>query len=187
MDNYDNLTVEELVVASRGHDDSAFAELVKRYTPLMNKAISGFLDKGLSEDDLFCEATVALHTATLRYDLEQKSVTFGLFARICVHHRLIDLFRRDQTRPELVEFDVNELSAEDELVEGLATKERALQLLSDAQRVLSDYEYRVLLLHIQGYKTSAIAEELSKNSKSVDNAKLRIFRRLREHFGKGEN
>ena len=45
--------------------------------------------------------------------------------------------------------------------------------------LLSDYEYSVLLLHIQGYKTAAIAKVLGRTAKSVDNAKSRLFRHLR--------
>jgi DNA-directed RNA polymerase specialized sigma24 family protein len=59
-------------------------------------------------------------------------------------------------------------------------RERLGALFLYARQVLSDYEYSVLLYHIQGYKTSAIAERLGKSSKSVDNAKARVFRRLRQ-------
>lgn len=187
MDNYDSCSVKELIIASRGHDDSAFCELAKRYAPMMKKVIAGFDDSPLSEDDMFAEATVALHTALLRFDLDQEDVTFGLFARICIQHRLIDVLRREQARPELVDVDIDDITSEDEPFEGIVTRERINELLSGAQKVLSEYEYTVLLLHIQGYKTSAIADRLSKSSKSVDNAKSRIFRRLRDIFGKGEN
>ena len=49
-----------------------------------------------------------------------------------------------------------------------------------AKSALSDYEYSVLIYHMHGYKTAQIAERLGKTSKSVDNAKARVFRRLRE-------
>ena len=187
MDNYDNASIKELILASREHDDTAFCELAKRYAPLMNKVISGFSDAHLSADDMFAEATVALHTALLRFDVEQSEVTFGLFARICIQHRLIDIFRREQTRPELVDLNIDEITSEDEPLEDIVSRERISELLLGAQKALSEYEYKVLLLHIQGYKTSAIAKKLAKSPKSVDNAKSRIFRRLREIFGKSEN
>ena len=187
MNNYENLSVEELIKASREHDDSAFAELVRRYNPLMVKLVSSFDDSESSPEDLLAEATVALHTALLKYNLEQSKVTFGLYARICINNRLIDVLRREEARPEVVEYDIEEYSSGDEPIEGIVSRERVSEMLSSAQRVLSDYEYKVLLLYIQGYKSAAIAKELSKTSKSVDNAKARIFRRLREMYGKGEN
>ena len=186
MNNYDKFSVRELIIASRERDDSAFAELVKRYTPLMNKVIALLGESAMSFDDLFAEATVALHTALLRYDLDQDAVTFGLFARICIQHRLIDILRREENRPEVCDVDVDNIISEDEPLEDIVARERTLELLSGAQKALSEYEYKVLLLHIQGYKTAAIASMLSRSAKSVDNAKSRIFRRLRQIYGKAE-
>jgi DNA-directed RNA polymerase specialized sigma24 family protein len=52
-----------------------------------------------------------------------------------------------------------------------------------ARDLLSDYEYQVLMLHIQGYKTSEISAAVGRDTKSVDNAKARLFRRLRDALG----
>jgi DNA-binding CsgD family transcriptional regulator len=50
--------------------------------------------------------------------------------------------------------------------------------------VLSDYEYSVLMLYVNGDTTVEIARKLSKDEKSVENAKTRMFRRLRESAAK---
>ena len=42
MHNYDKLDVEDLIIKTRERDDFAFSELVRRYTPMINKVISGF-------------------------------------------------------------------------------------------------------------------------------------------------
>ena len=65
---------------------------------------------------------------------------------------------------------------------GVENREAIELIMGGARRLLSDYEYRVLMLHIQGYKTRQIAEKLSKTPKSIDNAKARLFKRLREEF-----
>ena len=65
----------------------------------------------------------------------------------------------------------------------LEEREMFNRILTSAKDVLSDYEYRVLMLHIQGYKTADIAASLSKSAKSVDNAKARLFKRLRAEIG----
>ena len=39
-------------------------------------------------DEAFSEACVALHSALGTYDISQNKVTFGLYARTCVYHRL---------------------------------------------------------------------------------------------------
>lgn len=173
--------VDSLIVRCRQHDDEAFDELVNKYTPMIRKVISGFC----SADDfgeLFSEACVALHTAAQRYDMEQKEVTFGLYARICVRNRILDLLRVREGGLAVSDCDVEQVIVDDDPEGKLVERETFDNILKSARVILSDYEYRVLLLHIQGYKTAAIAEMLSRSAKSVDNAKARLFKRLRKEL-----
>ena len=183
MKIYEKMEAEELVVACRERDDAAFAELVTRYTPMMRKVAASFVDAPVSEDELYAEACVALHSAAMRYDVLQSGVTFGLYARVCVHNRLVDLCRRASVLPTVVDVDSETLTDGSSVESGLIRREAVEMLMSGARRLLSDYEYKVLLLHVQGYKTAVIARMLSRTPKSVDNAKSRLFRRLREEFG----
>ena len=179
-----NVDVEKLVLQCREHNDVAFAELVGLYTPLIRKVISGFGLDTIDADELFSEACVALHQAVMNFDVSQKDVTFGLYARVCIHHRLIDMQRRRRTRPDFLDLD-EEIAESDPSPEAtLVARERFESIITNARSVLSDYEYSVLILHIQGYKTAAIAKHLSRTPKSVDNAKARLFRRLREVVGR---
>ena len=172
----------DLIHRCRERDNDAFSELVNRYTPLMNKEVGEFSASGIGFDELFSEACIALHSATLKYDTEQSTVTFGLYAKVCIRHRLIDLVRANSSSSES-DIDVEKISVTPSLDSRLADAERFKLLMNRSKSVLSDYEYKVLLLHVQGYKTAQIAEMLGRESKSVDNAKNRIFRRLRETIG----
>ena len=179
----ENTEIRSLILGCRNHDDAAFDELVRRYTPMMRKVISSFGSSTHDFDELFCEACVALHTAAQRFDLEQSEVTFGLYARICVRHRIVDFLRLDYHVPDISDCDIEQVSDVDSVVSGLLQRETFEALLKSCLDLLSDYEYRVLMLHIQGYKTAAISKMLCRTSKSVDNAKSRIFRRLRAEVG----
>ena len=183
MNLYENTDINTLILRCRDRDDEAFDELVRRYTPLMRKVITGFDQTAYEYSELFSEACVALHIAAGRFDLEQSEVTFGLYARICIRNRIVDLIRVAESDPDISERDVEGLSYESNLERRLEEREIFNNLLLSAKDLLSDYEYRVLLLHIQGYKTAAIASMLSRSAKSVDNAKSRLFRRLREEIG----
>jgi RNA polymerase sporulation-specific sigma factor len=81
------------------------------------------------------------------------------------------------------DIDVDSITVTPSLDSRLADAERFELLMQKSKGILSDYEYKVLILHVQGYKTSQIAEVLGREPKSVDNAKNRIFRRLRESIG----
>ena len=182
MDVYRNTDISELLLLCRQHDDEAFDELVRRYTPMIRKVISGFGGRSADYSELFSEACVALHIAAGRFDLSQNEVTFGLYARICVRNRILDLLRAAESERNIADYDV-EMMAEGESVETkIADREEFDIILGSAKRLLSDYEYSVLLLHIQGYKTAAIAKALGRSAKSVDNAKSRLFRRLRSEL-----
>ena len=183
MDMHKDTDVGDLIIKCRSHDDSAFDELVRRYTPMMRKVIAGFDNVCCDFDELFAEACVALHTAAQRFNVEQDEVTFGLYARICVRNRIVDLLRNSESERNISDCDIEQMADESSVETSLVERERFNHILSSAKTLLSDYEYRVLLLHIQGYKTAAIASMLGRSAKSVDNAKSRLFRRLRQEIG----
>jgi RNA polymerase sporulation-specific sigma factor len=148
----------------------------------MNKEVGDISANGISFDELFSEACIALHSAALKYDTEQSTVTFGLYAKICIRHRLLDLVSASSSVTES-DIDVDSITVTPSLDSRLADAERFELLMQKSKGILSDYEYKVLILHVQGYKTSQIAEALGREPKSVDNAKNRIFKRLRETIG----
>lgn len=176
---YENLEISDLIVKVRERDDVAFSELVKRYTPMINRVITGFSSSFVSRDEAFSEACVAIHKAALSYDVGQTDVTFGLYARICVHRRLSDLFSASSREHIDDGIEVENIVVNDSVEAMLLFKEKVQSFISVARDVLSEYEYRVFLLYIQGYDTAAICKELSKDRKSVENAKARMLKTLR--------
>ncbi len=183
MNSYEQIDVSELVLLCREHDDAAFAELVRRYMPMMRKVVSSFPAVSLDYDELIQEACVSLHSAVVNYDLSQDSVTFGLYARICISHRMLDLARA--AKPAAVDIDgcAEDRSDSDSIESELVSRETFELVMKSAKELLSDYEYKVLMLHIQGYKTPEISAIVGRDTKSVDNAKSRLFRRLRGALG----
>lgn len=175
--------IEALIIGCRNHEDEAFDELVRRYTPMMRKVICSFQTASYDFGEMFSEACVALHTAAQRYDLGQNEVTFGLYARICVRNRILGLLRLLDSEPTYSDCNVEQMGEDEGPEADIIERESVDRIVNSARNLLSDYEYRVLMLHIQGYKTSVIAQTLGRTAKSVDNAKSRIFRRLRAELG----
>ena len=182
MDFYSGMSISELIVAARMHDDSAFSELLSRYTPMINKVIGGFSASVFRYDEAFSEACFAFHRAVLSYDLSRSSdVTFGLYARICIYRRLCDLSAKNGKEETIVDLDVDLISGDNNNIEQrLVGRERMSEYLSKARGILSEYEYEVFILYIDGYSTEEISEKLGKDIKSVENAKSRMFRRLHQ-------
>ena len=181
MDSYIDTPSDEMILAARERDDAAFSALVTRYTPMINKVISGFSDPRFRYDEAFSEACVALHRAVMSYDVSKSpSITFGLYARICVYRRICDLFRKVSRESLAVDVDVESIGAGSNIEQRLVGRERISEYLEKAHSILSEYEYSVFILYIDGYSTAEISKKLSKDTKSVENAKLRMFKRLRE-------
>ena len=171
----------QLIALVKAGDDLAFSELVSRYTPLINREISDFSIPTATEDELISEAYFALHSAAKSYDCD-RHLTFGLYAKICIHNQLID-FARKASHVVRGDVDVEKISVTPKIASKLADAEDFYNILGISKSLLSDLEYKVLIYHVQGYKTAKIAEALATTPKAVDNAKNRLFTKLRTHFG----
>lgn len=182
MNSYADLDLNELILLVRDKSDAAFSELLFRYGPLINSISSGFITSSFSFDEAFSDACVALHKAAMSYDLMQTEVTFGLYARICIYRRLCDTvarFQRNEKAVRIEEVDVDRLSDGTNIESRIVGRERMQEYLSRVRSILSDYEYQVFLLYIEGESTASIAKKMGKTSKSVDNAKARMLKHLR--------
>lgn len=180
MDFLSDTQLIALIQACRAGDDAAFSQLFSHYTPLLH-SITRKID---TEDaDAFAEACIGLYKAVMSFDTEQSSVTFGLYARICITRRLSDYLRARGVREDrLSDLDVDSIAVPGGIEARLVRMEESMELRSRARALLSEYEYRVFLMWLQGYKTGAIAQELAVEAKSVDNAKARITKKLRDGF-----
>ncbi len=162
----------------RSGDEDSFTDLCEMYGPMM-QASAVHLD--VDYDEVFSEACMALFRAATTYDVEQSEVTFGLYARICVRRGIIDYIRRTSV-DRMVDEDMNveELAADDDADAILIEGEERERFHRGARDLLSEYEYRVLLMWLEGEKTAEIALALDVSAKSVDNAKARIQKKLRD-------
>ena len=176
--------LKSLISKTRLGENGAFAELVEMYTPLINKLVSGFIGPSILYSEAFSEACIALHKAAVSYNLESTDVTFGLYARICIRRKLLDLVSRVSRDANLLGQEGEIFDTECDVETTLIVRESMERYLKAVRAILSEYEYNVLTLYIDGRTTAEISETLGKDAKSVDNAKARIFRRLREKSDK---
>ena len=181
MQELDKIEVSDLILEVREGSDEAFSELMRRYLPMIKKVSAGFSGGKIRSDEAFCEASVAFYKAAKTYDIGRAEVTFGLYARICVYRRLCDLAGKERLKEDLFSTLVVDIICVPSGIESaLLMKERMESALLFVKSLLSEYEYEVFVLHLEGYTTASIARLLGKSAKSVDNAKARAVKRLRE-------
>jgi DNA-binding CsgD family transcriptional regulator len=83
---------------------------------------------------------------------------------------------------EEMDFDVDSIAVPGGVQFMLEHRERSAHFLSVAKRVLSELEFDVYRYWMLGYKTSEIASALGASAKTVDNAKNRMWKKLRSHL-----
>ena len=187
MESKEVRDVTDLLLRCRARDDAAFAELVRLYTPMINKTVSSFFEAPYDVSEAYSEACVVLHRAAISYDLGQTEVTFGLYARVCIRNRIIDMLRQKKAEPVVSDVDIETLTVRGGIEERLIMTEAVENYRRIARSVLSKYEYKIFLCVLKGLKTAEIADLLGKSAKSVDNAKSRIWHVMRETLGHTES
>ena len=173
-----------LLLSAKNGDQSAFSELVKIYSPLidsMSERYGKFSDSdgGKPErDDMRQEACIGFYRALVTYDTEQDGVSFGLYAKICIRNRLVSILRKKKSENKRI--PKSELPVES----AAAPQERRTdksELMALVDRKLSGYEKKVFLLYLDGASYGEISAKVGKPEKSVDNALFRARKKLRQH------
>ena len=178
MDKDSNKELTELIEAARAGDDTAFTALVNAYKPMIDGLIRTY---SLDERDVFTDACLRFRIAVQRYD-PTRGLTFGLFAKICVEKAMLDAIKaKDRDKAHLVdgEVDVDTIAVPGGIQAMLEHRERSARFVSLAREALSGLEFDVFRYWMLGYKTSEIASTLGMSAKAVDNAKNRMWTKLR--------
>jgi len=178
--------ITALIKGVRNGDGVAFEQLLCRYTPLLDAAVARFANTEHTRpyvDDLKQEATLVFYNAILNYDVDNESVEFGLYAKICVTNALISQLRilsrvKTEQLPENVEGA--EYAVHDEPAHALIENESLERIDGIIKGNLSAFEYRVWCLYASGKTARDIGALVGKSEKSVSNAVYRIRKKLRE-------
>ena len=182
--------VSDVTLAKNG-DKDAFARLLEAYTPLISSLSSQFYSDDISAnvvmEDLMQEASIAFYNAVRSYT-EGKNTTFGLYAKICIRNRLVSYMRRMCVGVDVKTEDIEKLidssvaPQTDSPLELLISEEEVKTMQENIRSVLTDYEYSVFSLFVQGTAVSEIASELNAGEKSVHNAISRVRSKLKKMY-----
>ena len=178
-------TDEELVLRSRDGDKQALDELVTRYADLVRRRARGFFLVDGETEDLIQEGMMGLYGAVLDYRQNETGKSFKNFAYLCVSRRIYDAVKRSKSKKNeplnnsvpdtLADFWVSEVpSPEDEMILSDERKEFKQKMTA----LLSDFEFKIFTMYIDGMSCTEICETTGKSVKSVDNAVQRSKRKL---------
>lgn len=181
-------TSEELLQAANDGDSSAFEEIAKRYSIVINAIAKSFDVPDSERDDLCQEGLIALYRAVCNYDSSMSG--FSTFASVCIKRAMITFIRNHVSKVGKNGAYVTEISLDESFDDILSdenamlpdelyiSKETVKNLKRSAAKLLSDYEKCVFLMYLDDLSASEIAECVGRSIKSVENALVRIRRKL---------
>ena len=169
----------------REGEDEAFEALCELYAPLLRNMVARFSAHSCEADnaELSQEARYALYKASVTYSSKDGAVTFGLYARICVYHKLIDYKKKNGAEAGVCSID--ELA--DVFVEqdadpsaSMISAERVAEIYRKAASVLSSFERQIFdLCLVEEFSIAKTASVLGKSEVSVRNALFRVRTKLK--------
>ncbi len=180
---------------------SAFEKLIAKYHSFVKLKASSYFMSGGDVDDLVQEGLIGLTKAVRDYRSDREA-SFRSFAELCITRQIITAIKtasRQKHAPLNSYLSLNhspgnqdegECSLGD-ILPGSPVYDPLNQVISSEEvdslkdcitRLLSKLETRVLKLYMEGRSYEQIAEMLSCDTKSVDNALQRIKRKVDLHL-----
>lgn len=144
------------------------------------KIIASSFNAGEFTEDLIQEGLAALYCATKSYDTG-RGVPFDAFAVTCIKNAMISALRKNNKASALFcDYDessnmVSTTPGPDELALMTEDFQNIKSLIKDN---LSEFEYKVLCLYLNGVSYAQIAKSTGKTVKSIDNALTRTKKKL---------
>lgn len=179
-------TDEELVLLYRNGDKSALDELMLRHSGLVRSCARGFFLVGGETEDLIQEGMIGLYHAIQDYKSGEDSSSFKNFAYLCVSRRIIDAVRSATNKKNApAQYFLSALPYETvgsglDPVDLLILEDERKELSKKMSKALSDFEFRITTMYVEGMSSAEICEATGKSAKSVDNALQRSKRKLQQ-------
>jgi RNA polymerase sigma factor, sigma-70 family len=176
---------DALVSLAQSGDKQATEELLLKYAGLVRGRARGFFLIGGETEDLIQEGMVGLYHAVGEYRPDREDgMSFKNFAYLCVSRRIIDAVKASARKKNVPlnnyvslfqsEWAMPISSPEDEVIRS----EDRREFLQKMSKELSDFEFRVTVMYMDGLSCAEICEATGKDGKSVDNAIQRSKKKL---------
>lgn len=195
MEEYRNLSDEQLIERLRGGDTKVMDYILDKYKPLVRKKANAMYLIGGDTDDLIQEGMIGLFKAIRDYDVG-KDTSFSVFAQLCVTRQIYSAVEASnrkkhtplntyisfysQTGEEGKPLAETLISDESYNPEELVIDQENVQLFWEKLREqLSTMERQVLDEYLSGLNYQQIAEKMGKSPKAIDNALQRIKGKIR--------
>lgn len=197
--DFSNMTDEEVVRYAQDGVDDAYDHLLRKYEKLVHIWTRPYFLQGAEDDDLLQEGMIGLYKAIR--DFTPGSSSFWSFAKLCIVRNVISAIK-GTTRQKHIPLNqytslhkpVYDAEGDRTLMEVLTDnkvydpeklvidRERLLHTQRQIKKILSEFEYKVFRLYINGLTYKEMAARLGTHTKSIDNALCRIKLKIQREF-----
>ena len=181
VENYEILSDEEIVTLINSGKIELLQVIIERYLPKILFLVKKYCPES-DREDAVQEATFALYSAVKNYKNEKSS--FATFASLCIRRSVYTGLKQnnrakhipDELLQPINDVEIPDCNSPEKI---FFDRESYKSLANSIKLELSGLEYSVLQLFLSGKRYTEIAHELNISEKSVNNALIRIRKKLK--------
>lgn len=190
--------VTQLILKAKNQNEEAMEELMRMFKPKVIAISREYFLLGAEFDDLLQEGMIGLYKAIRIYD-ETKNHNFSAFASLCIHRQIQNAVKnasRKKNSPlntylPIKYYDGSDPTEDDNVLKLVIVddnsnieqhyidKEINTILLSKVKTILTDEQFNILKMFINGASYSEIAQATKLTIKKVDNSLQAIKKKLK--------
>jgi len=201
-----NMTDEEIATDVKLHNNLMAQDyLLQKYRNFVRSKARSYFLIGAEKEDIIQEGMIGLYKA-IRDFRNDKLASFRAFAELCITRQIITaiktatrqkhiplnsyvslnkpIYEEDSDRTLLdVISGVKVINPEDMVI----SREEFIDIEKEMNNILSELEWKVLRLYLDGKSYQEIAKDLERHIKSIDNALQRVKRKLEKFLSARED
>ncbi|MCD5413395.1 MAG: RNA polymerase sporulation sigma factor SigH [Clostridiales bacterium] len=200
VESYSMLPDETIVEDAKNGDTSALNLLINKYRNFVRAKARSYFLIGADKEDIIQEGMIGLYKAIRDYKPD-KLASFRAFAELCITRQIITaiktatrqkhiplnsyvslnkpIYDEESERTLLDVISGQKVTDPEELI---ICREELGHIENKIGEVLSDFEWKVLMLYLQGRSYQEMSLDLKRHVKSIDNALQRVKRKLERHL-----
>lgn len=199
-DEYSEMLDEKVIEDARSGDNKALEYLINKYKDFVRAKARTYFLIGADREDIIQEGMIGLYKA-IRDFRGDKFSSFRAFAELCITRQIITaiktatrqkhiplnsyislnkpIYEEESDRTLMDIISEESVSNPEEMV---INREEFTVIELKMGEILSNLEWEVLSLYLQGKSYQEIADELDRHVKSIDNALQRVKRKLEKRL-----
>lgn len=197
---FGNMLDEDIIQLAREGNERALEYIIIKYKSFVRANVKTYFLVGADKEDIVQEGMIGLFKAVRDFNRD-KLTSFKSFAEMCIKRQIITAIKtatRQKHIPLNSYVSLNKPIFDDDCdrtlldvlykdsipdpEEMIINREELAGIEDKMEQILSNLEWRVLYLYLEGKSYQEISKQLCRHVKSIDNALQRVKRKLEKYL-----